>query len=81
MKKGSDNARESAVMDLINTLINENIELIIFEPNELKEYDLNYVDDFDEFVERADLIIANRLSDDLAPYENKVFTRDIFNKD
>ena len=81
MKKDSDNARESAVIDILDNLLLSNIELIIFEPHHPLQESYNYIEDFEEFAEKADIIIANRISDELAPYKEKVFTRDIFNKD
>jgi len=81
MKKDSDNARESAVIDILDNLLQSNIELIIFEPHHQQLDSYNYIENFEEFAKKADLIIANRISDELTPYKEKVFTRDIFNQD
>ena len=62
-------------------LLQSNIELIIFEPHHQQLDGYNYIENFEEFAEKADLIIANRISDELTPYKEKVFTRDIFNQD
>ena len=81
MKKDSDNARESAVLDILQSLIHFGVELVVFEPNQPKINNLNYIDCFEDFAEKSDLILANRISDELLPYEDKVFSRDIFNQD
>ena len=81
MKKDSDNARESAVLDILQNLIHFGVELVVFEPNQPKINNLNYIDCFEDFAEKSDLILANRISDELLPYEDKVFSRDIFNQD
>ena len=81
MKKDSDNARESAVLDILKSLIHFGVELVVFEPNKSKINNLNYIDCFEDFAEKSDLILANRISDELLPYEYKVFSRDIFNQD
>ena len=62
-------------------LLQSNIEIIIFEPHHQHQDSYNYIENFEEFAEKADLIIANRISDELTPYKAKVFTRDIFNQD
>ena len=80
MKDGSDNFRESAVIDIIRYLKNLNIELILYEPF-IKEKDfegIEVISNLGSFAERSDLIIANRLSDDLNPFKNKVYSRDIY---
>ena len=81
MKDGSDNFRESAIVDILNNLKEKNISIIIFEP--LIEDDnfngISIIKDIDYFLTSADLIIANRLTEDLEKVLYKVYTRDIFN--
>ena len=81
MKDGSDNFRESAIVDIPNNLIENNISIIIFEP--LIEGDnfngVSIIKDINYFLTSADLIIANRLTEDLEKVLYKVYTRDIFN--
>jgi len=81
MKDGSDNFRESAIVDILNNLIENNISIIIFEP--LIEGDnfngVSIIKDINYFLTSADLIIANRLTEDLEKVLYKVYTRDIFN--
>ena len=71
MKANSDNSRSSAVLDIIDILKENDINIIIYEPTENKN-------DFDNFVEKADLIIANRIDEKLLPHLDKVYSRDLF---
>jgi UDPglucose 6-dehydrogenase len=83
MKEGSDNFRSSAIEDIIAYLKAQNIHLIIYEPvlKDEKYQDLEVVRDFEDFKERSNIIVANRLSKDLLSVKEKVFTRDVFNSD
>tara|TARA_B100001057_G_C22866323_1_gene956635 strand:- start:4447 stop:5634 length:1188 start_codon:yes stop_codon:yes gene_type:complete len=83
MKEGSDNFRSSASIDILNRLQDLNIETLIYEPSlkENKFSDSRIVKDIEVFKNSCDLIIANRISSHLSDVHNKVFTRDIFNKD
>ena len=80
MKSSSDNFRESAVLDIMRQLEAKGLEVIIYEPT-WKEgtYD-NYqvVADLADFKDKADVIITNRMTDELADVPNKVFTRDVY---
>mgnify|MGYP001338184341 CR=1 FL=1 len=80
MKKNSDNFRESAVFDVIEILKNNNIDVIIFEPfiKENKIYNLNVINQLDEFISRSDIIVTNRMSSELENVKSKVYTRDLF---
>jgi len=82
MKEGSDNFRESAVLDILKKLRNKKIKIILFEPMVGQSFldDIEVVNDLSDFISRSDLIIANRLSKDLDHVRNKVYTRDIFNE-
>ena len=79
MKKGSDNFRESAIFDVMQILKNEGKTLIVFEPL-LSEnraefqvtHDLNY------FKATSDIILTNRMDEELMDVQSKVFTRDIY---
>ena len=81
MKKDSDNFRKSAIFDVISN-IKDKTEIIIYEPNVDEAYfeDLKVVNDLDKF-KKADIIVANRLDEKLKDVKEKVYTRDIFNKD
>lgn len=81
MKKDSDNFRKSAIFDVIENIKNK-AEVIIYEPNLDCQYfeGLRVLKDLDEF-KKLDIIVANRLSSELIDIKEKVYTRDIFNKD
>lgn len=81
MKKDSDNFRKSAIFDVINNIKNQT-QIIIYEPNIDEDYfeGLKIENNLDDF-KKADIIVANRLDDELLDVKDKVYTRDIFNKD
>ncbi len=80
MKEGSDNFRESAVLDIINDLIQNDVKLILFEPLIFDDYfdGIRVIRDIGDFINQSDLIIANRLSNELENVIHKVYSRDIF---
>lgn len=79
MKTGSDNFRSSAIQDIIYLLQRNGIEVIVYEPT-VKEYnDFTLVNNFEEFKDKSDIIIANRYNEELNDVKNKVYTKDIFN--
>lgn len=83
MKYGSDNFRESAVFDIIQSLISANIQVVIYEPN-FKEKNFSGVrfeNDLLVFKRISDLIVSNRHESELGDVSDKVFTRDLFNRD
>ncbi len=83
MKSDSDNFRQSAIQGIIKRLNKAQTEIIIYEPM-LKEafFDNNRViNDLSEFKKKADIIVANRYSDDLFDVKNKVYTRDVYFRD
>lgn len=80
MKKGSDNFRESAVLDILKKLKKKKIKVILYEPfiNESYFNNVEVITNLSSFISRSDLIIANRLSNDLNHVLSKVYSRDIF---
>lgn len=83
MKNDSDNFRQSSIQDVMFKIKEKEIKVVIFEPYiKQKEY-LNFevVNDFDKFKNICDLIVTNRMSDELIGLEDKIYTRDIFNAD
>lgn len=83
MKTGSDNFRQSAIQDVIDGVRATETEVVIYEPVlEEDEFDgLRVVDDLAAFKEQSDVIVANRLSDDLKDVVEKIYTRDVFSRD
>ena len=83
MKTDSDNFRSSAIQGVIQNLKKSNVEIIIYEPTlEDNEFnDCKVIHDFDEFKKCSDIIIANRLEDALKDCKDKVYTRDLYNRD
>ena len=78
MKAGSDNTRESAILDIIS-LIKEERDVIIYDPS-IKEKSFrgcSIVNDFKKFVDKSEIILANRLDDKSIIPKDKLFTRDI----
>ena len=83
MKKGSDNFRTSAVMEILRMIKEKNIKTYIFEPLLNQEIfdDSIVIHDLNEFKSRSGLIIANRISADLEDIKSKVYCRDIYKRD
>jgi len=78
MKSGSDNFRKSAILDIMNKAREYGFKVYIYEPT-VDEFDgFEIIKDFDEFKEKSTVILANRLTKELADVESKVYTRDIF---
>jgi UDPglucose 6-dehydrogenase len=83
MKKDSDNFRQSAILDVMQILRKYGIEIIIYEP-ELKEnnfYSLEVINDINQFKQKAELILTNRMHDELKDVIEKVYTRDLYQRD
>ncbi len=80
MKTDSDNFRDSAVLDIIELLKKRGVEIVLYEPllNESTFRETLVIKDLSKFIKSSDLIIANRMSEELKPAIDKVYSRDIF---
>jgi UDPglucose 6-dehydrogenase len=83
MKAASDNFRASAVQGVMRRLTEQGIEVLVYEPlvEDAQFSGSEVVADLALFMARSDVIIANRMVDDLAAVADKVFTRDLFGSD
>ena len=83
MKTDSDNFRASSIQGIMKRLKGHGIEVVIYEPvlNEETFYNSKVIKDLDEFKAISDIIVSNRLSEDLFDVEERTYTRDLFNRD
>ena len=80
MKANSDNFRESAIQDVIISLKEKNVNILIYEPmcKDDTYLDCSVTKELDDFKSQADIIVANRIEECLTDCKKKIYTRDIF---